>query len=366
MNLRLVLLLVIALFARSVTNACAATRDPFLAVYLNFHELFDRKAGVDEQSRAIAAALDRMKACGFNAVLPYATTTSGEATYPSALIPKRMYGGSDPLAVLIREAKVRGLRVYPVQCALPSGGEKPNGILLQHPEWALRNAAGKPLGTISPANPQAREWVASVSREIVAKYQPDGLLLDYLRFPNQPVQLDPVTSASVPSPSRSASAEEKARFQAYREDALTEQARLISAAARSAKRDIRIAIYSWGPHVVKKHYVSQNWPLWAQRGYIDSVNLSGYCFPESYGDKFLKVFEQRLADAQNLGAPVELTFALGIKTSHGEIKHAADVKPYIDIAKKLGVGGTGVFTWGHLRPFLDDFEKGNYLREFAK
>ena len=270
------------------------------------------------------------------------------------------------MASLMRAARERGLRVYPVQCALSAGGLRPGGILRQHPEWALRDIEGHPLGTLSPANPEARAWVASVSREIVATYQPDGLLLDYLRFPNQPVQLDPAAARNSPAPAPKASREDKARFQTVREDALTEQAHQISDAARSAKRGLRIAVYSWGPHVVKNHNVSQNWPLWAARGYIDNVNLSGYCFPESYGEKYLAVFEQRLAEARKFNAPVELTFALGIKTSHGGIRQAADVKGYLDIARRLGLRGTAVFTWGHLQPFLADFERGSYLREFSR
>ena len=359
MKLALVLMVLLNLILQSANSA-----ESFLAVYVNLHDVVDPKASVEDQSRSIADALDRMKSCGLNTVLPYATTTSGDATYPSQLLPRRLYGDRDLMAVLVGEAHSRGLKVYPAQCVLACGGEKLAGILLKHPEWALRDALGEALGSISPAHPKAREWVASVSREIVERYQPDGLLLDYLRFPNQPVQLDPESAKDSPAPTDKKDKVAQARFQEIREAALTEQARLISKATRAAKPGLRIALYSWGPHVVKNHNVSQNWPLWAERGYVDNVNLSGYCFPKVYGDKYLEVFTKRLTDAAQFKAPVQLTFALGIKTSHGEISKASDVKPYLDLAARTGMQGTAVFTWGHLKPFVNDFERGNYLRKF--
>lgn len=334
---------------------------PFLAVYIHFPSLFDAKASPEIREQAIARELDRIQACGLDTLLPYATGTSGSAAYASDIIPDRTYGDWDPLAVLMREARRRGLRVFPVHCPLPSGGAAPRGILLQHPDWALRNAKGEPLGHISPLVPAARQWVASVSRELVTRYQPDGLLLDYLRFPSEAVQLD-----GVPAPKDAAG---KQAAQARKEEALTELARLISTTARVAKPGLQIALYSWGPHVTTNHPVAQNWPLWAQRGYVDQVNISGYCFTNNYGARYRDVFARRIREAVALnhaaGSPAQVSFALGVKTSHGQIHRADEVADYLTLARAEGANGVAVFTWGHLQPFYETVRTADSFRKFA-
>lgn len=345
-------------------------RPRFLAAYLNLHELFDPREEPSARERSMATHLDRMAALGLNTLLPYATSTSGDALYPSAIIPRRVYGDWDGLRVLVREAGKRHLRVYPVHCAMSCGGEQRTaGVLLRHPEWALRDEDGKALGFFSPAQPEARKWVASVSRELVERYQPDGLLLDYLRFPNRKVQLDPAAAAVHPLPSKSAGPAEKAAYQEAKETALTEQAKEIGEQARQARPDLDVAIYSWGPHVVANHSVSQNWRTWVQCGHVNRVNISGYCFTDNYGAKYLEVFEQRLRGAlainASVGSPADISFALGVRTSHGQIKRAADVGDYLQAALKTGVRGTALFTWGHLQPHYEAVLAGQYLARIA-
>lgn len=85
----------------------------------------------------MATHLDRMAALGLNTILPDATSAAGDAFYPSGIIPRRVYADRDGFGVLVREAGRRGLRVYPVHCAMSCGGEQrmaacccniPNGL----------------------------------------------------------------------------------------------------------------------------------------------------------------------------------------------------------------------------------------------
>jgi uncharacterized lipoprotein YddW (UPF0748 family) len=343
--------------------------EPFLAAYVRFSELFEARDDAQARMRSLTKELDRMKACGINTVLPYATDTSGRALYPSKIISEHVYGDWDPLVLLVQEAHRRGLRVFPVQVALACGGDKPGGVSRKHPEWALRDAKGNPTGHISPANADARRWVASVSRELVTACQPDGLLLDYLRFPSQPVQLDPAAATLHKLPTATSDAAAKREFQAFKEEVLTEQARMIAEAAREAKPDLKIALYSWGPFVVTNHAVAQNWGLWVQRGYIDVVNISGYCYTDNYGARYMQEFAKRVADSEAInrasGRPAQLTFALGIDTSHGRIKRAAEVGEYLTTARENGATGFAAFTWGYLKPFYAEVSEADYFRKFA-
>ena len=345
-------------------QAAPASGEPFMGAYIHMDQCFDKAAEPAERETAIAKSLDRFKASGLRTIMPYATTTGGAANYPSDVMPLRTYGDWDPLGVFVREARKRGLEVYPVICVLHSGRDEPRGILKQHPDWALRDEKGKPTGSISPGHPAAREYVIAMLKEIVAKYEPEGLLLDYLRFPSQRVQMDPVAAAKFTGEAGSEA------FDQYKRDCLTELAARISREIRQARPGIRLALYTWGSHVVKNHRVSQDWLTWAKHGYIDMVNVSGYCFTDNYGDKYLEVYEKRLRDAAALLKTVEtkaeMTVCVGVKTSHGQVKSAREIDVYLQRALPTGVQGAAFFTWSYMQPYIDEIDKAGYVPRFAE
>jgi len=355
----------------SVTGSVSRADEPFMGAYVNIHKLVERSSSIRDRERVLEEHLDRFQASGLRVVMPYATTTTGTAMYPSEIVPIRYYGTWDPLRFIIRAARARGLQVYPVTCVLACGKHELRGILEQHPEWALRDDKGRRIGHISPCHPQARAWVVSVMREIVEKYKPDGMLLDYLRFNNRPMQLDPHGAAAFKKQLGVVSAaDQRRKLQRFKEDSLTELMRAISVELRRQQPGIPLAIYSWGPHVIQNHRVAQDWKTWARKGYINMVNVSGYCYPKNYSDRYLQVFADRMGRAleinKSLGSPIDVTLCLGIKTSHGEIDKAEDVQDYLRIAKRLGVHGTSVFTWTYLQPYLETVKQRGYFSQFEK
>ena len=354
--------------------ACASLADgkapSFLGTYVNINHLCQTDDPLLVREQTLRHHLDRIKASGIGVVMPYVTTTSGAAFYPSDILSTRVYSDWDPLRLIIKEAATRGLQVYPVACVLACGHEKPSGILTKHPAWALRSPAGRPIGHISPAHPDAKRWVVSVMKEIVARYQPDGFMLDYMRFNNRPMQLDPHSVALLEK--RFGVAYSKltpSQIQTFKETELTHLMGRISQAVRQIKPTTTIGIYSWGPHVVQGHPVAQDWKTWAHKGYIDMVNISGYCYRKNYAEQYLHVFEKRLRGAiainNTLASPVEITFCLGVRTSHGRISRAEDVADYLRIAKQVKVHGVSFFTWSYLQPFLATIKERRYLDEFC-
>ena len=302
--------------------------------------------------------------------MPYVTTTSGQAAYPSDIIEVHVYEEWDPLAHLIASAKSLDLQVYPVFCVLACGKKQPAGILQKHPEWAVRTPEAEPLGFISPASLEARNWVTSTIEEVVRTYSVDGILLDYLRYPNEPIRLDAASEAVLERQLSEQHALSHAEFfQSFREDALTSLARQISHQTRRRRPDLKIAIYSWGPHVANNHRVGQAWPQWSREGEIDMVNISGYCYVDNYGDKYMDVFSDRIGDALRLNRKhngrADVTFCLGTSTSHGKVGTARQINEYLVGGAAEGVSGVSVFTWSTLLPFLDEVVDSEFLPAFT-
>lgn len=349
----------------------AGAGEPFLGAYIHVERMLRGATDEAARERAIVDNLDRFRDAGLRVLIPFVTTTSGQALYPSAVIPDHVWGSWDPVAVMVREARQRGLQIYPVMCVLACGAKEPAGILKRHPDWALRDKAGQPMGFISSGHPEARKWVVAALREIATRYQPDGILLDYCRYPGTEDQMDAVAQArfDVSHPAAQfprGSAKYNDEFRIFKRECLTELVGQISGALRALEPRPRIAAYMWGAHELKN---TRDWKTWVERGYLDLINLTAYAYREQYGEKYLQVLDDRVRDvAAVLKAsprPVEFTICVGINTSHGNIRAAREIEDYLKIGTRHGVHGATIFTWESLQPYLPEVKQAGYLQKFT-
>jgi uncharacterized lipoprotein YddW (UPF0748 family) len=356
--------------AVGLAECTAQAEKPFMGAYMNVSDLFRSKADQAARERSIAENLDQFRDAGLRVLIPFVTSTDGKAFYPSRLIPTTPYRQWDPLAVMVREARQRGLQIYPAMCVLACGHDRPSGILKVHPDWALRGKEGQPLGFISSGHPEARAWVVAVLKEIAATYRPDGILLDYCRYPGNEALMDPVSQAkfdeSHPAgPFPPGSRAYKEELLKFKRQCLTELVGQISGTLRALEPRPRIAAYMWGAQELPG---SRDWRTWAARGYLDMLNLTGYCYREQYGDQYLKVLDDRFRDVaailKDVHQPVEFTICVGIDTSHGKIRAAREIEDYLQIGKRHGVQGASIFTWHTLQPYLGEVKKAGYFAQF--
>jgi hypothetical protein len=349
------------------TNSVMA--EPFVGGYLHLTTTFSLDDDIVVREAKIIWEIERAKEHGIRILMPF-TATGGRALYPSDVNPDHYYGDWDPLAFLIMEARNRGLEVYPSVPVLASGGDTPRGILKIHPEWAVRDSDKNPLGYISPGHPDARDFVVRTLQELVDRYQLKGLLLDYLRYPNKPdSHLDATSEKQFLGQAEVETLDVSDRgdtpWQKFRETQLT----TLMEEIRGGLPGIKLALYCWGPHVTRGHNVGQNWAAWARDGYLDIVNVSGYCYTDNYGDRFMDAFRDRLTGSKALldqgGNRAEATFCLGVVTSHGRVKEAEQMKHYLDVASESGMEGVAIFTTNTLDEFHDEVVAEDYFREFV-
>lgn len=99
----------------------------------------------------------------------------------------------DPLAVAIREAHARNIRIHAWVNATPLWRGKdppkdPRHPINAHPEWRLRDARGNPdplrdgYVIANPVLENVHDHIARVCADIARRYDIDGLHLDYIRF----------------------------------------------------------------------------------------------------------------------------------------------------------------------------------------
>ena len=147
---------------------------------------------------------------GFNTVL-FQVRGNGTAFYRSSIEPWASELGErhptfDPLDLAIAQARRRGLELHAWVNVMPGWQgpdppDDPEQLYNKHPDWFWYDALGRrqpmvhKVGkrtrawyvSVNPCLPDVRAYLAEVFRDIVRNYDVDGLHLDYIRFPSEPV-----------------------------------------------------------------------------------------------------------------------------------------------------------------------------------
>jgi len=116
----------------------------------------------------------------------------GRVIYPSRIFPQHAaYAGSDPAAVIIEEAHRRGMRAFAALDVLYwQRSSEPSPAVANHAPWLERtpegriigDATGEPGAFVSPCEPRVKSLLVELASELAARYDFDGLVLDYARF----------------------------------------------------------------------------------------------------------------------------------------------------------------------------------------
>lgn len=159
----------------------------------------------ETNSDAIIATLDKIKAAGIDNIF-LETYFHGKTIFPSKTMENykftpqnEKFVGFDPLKIWIEEANKRDIKVNIWFETFYVGNKNPDidpsSIINVKPSWA--NVTKKnfdsltPVPSLSehggyfidPANPAVQEFLEELLTEIVCNYRPDGINLDYIRYP---------------------------------------------------------------------------------------------------------------------------------------------------------------------------------------
>lgn len=151
------------------------------------------KRSTDENRAYLRDQLDRLKAAGINAVI-FQVRPQADAFYQSDLEPWSRFlteGGRapvpswDPLQFMIDEAHARGMELHawlnPYRVTTSKNQKLPAGhVYHKHPEWFVR-FDGKLY--FDPGLPESRNFIADIVRDIVTRYDVDGIHFDDYFYP---------------------------------------------------------------------------------------------------------------------------------------------------------------------------------------
>ncbi len=150
----------------------------------------------------ISLTLDTLKSVGVTGLVLDVKMSTGYTMYPSqysthvtSMDGKTFTPGVDYVAFMIAAAKKRKLKVYASIITFVEGSSN-KGKVYEDPLWRdqyqsmVMNESGVRVpivatgknGFVNPAIPQVQERALNVMKEILTKYEVDGLILDYARY----------------------------------------------------------------------------------------------------------------------------------------------------------------------------------------
>lgn len=152
-------------------------------------------SGIKRQQKELCDILDRLKAAHFNTVL-LQTRLRGDMIYPSAIetFAESLTGntgrnpGYDPLAFAIEECHKRGMELHAWIVTIPAGNTRQVQLLGRNSVVRKNRKICKLYKGnwyLDPGNPETKDYLSRIVKEITSRYDIDGIHFDYIRYPEQ-------------------------------------------------------------------------------------------------------------------------------------------------------------------------------------
>lgn len=265
------------------------------------------EAGIEKQKNDLRDILDRLQEAGINTVL-FQTRLRGTVAYPSELEPwDGIFAGKpgrspgyDPLRFALDEAHRRGMELHAWVVAFPVNLETTvkalgkDALPRKHPELC-RKAGDRYF--MNPGQPGTADYLASLCREIVERYDVDGIHLDYIRYPERAFNFHDADTYR-----RYGNGQDKAQ---WRRDNVTRTVEAVSRAVRSVRPWVKLSCSPVGKYADVARYSSKGWNArdavnqdavkWLDEGLMDALFPMMY-FDGSHFYPFAQDWKERCGD----------------------------------------------------------------------
>ena len=218
-------------------------------------------AGIQKQKEELVEILDKLKEANFNTVL-FQARTRGDVLYKSDIEPYNSIltgksgkdPGYDPLAFAVEECHKRGMECHAWMVTIPLGGRKHVASLGKQSVTRRQPKICVPYKReyfLNPGNPKTKEYLMSLVKEVVERYDVDGVHFDYLRYPERAFRFPDSYDYRKYGNGRS--------LDQWRRDNITEILRYIYKGVKQLKPWVKVSTCPVGKYRDTSRYSSKGW-----------------------------------------------------------------------------------------------------------
>ncbi len=320
----------------------------------------------------IIATINKLQNAGIDNIF-LETYFHGKTIFPSKTMQTygftkqyEMFEGIDPLAIWIREAHKRNMKVHTWFETFYVGNQNPNdnsqSILSINPDWG--NKTKKDYASLSPsksssehngyfldpANPYVQEFLTKLISEIITTYKPDGINLDYIRYPNC-ISLAEINNWGYTEFARNDfkmiygidPVDLKKNdglwddWNNYRREQITNMVKKVGQIGRRTNTYISAVIFpDRNAALSTKH---QDWKTWSTRSYLNALTPLFLTCDSKTANKMMKDVIDAKSTTTDLYAGLFVTFMGGSDE---------DLIRQIHEARKVNANGVILFDYAHL------------------
>jgi uncharacterized lipoprotein YddW (UPF0748 family) len=250
--------------------------------------------------------INRIAEAGFNTIY-LETFFHGYTIYPSNVA--KGYGienqnpkfkAADVLQLWVQNASKKNLKVVPWIETFYVGTGSTNPILSVKPAWAnvqmtaINSTKPEPSTLepgayfLDPANPEARQYVVDIIKEIVTNYDVAGINLDYIRYPNSLPKHFPDYFESTwgysdyarrefnkchkIDPANLCKCDNKwYDWVQYRQSKVNIMVKDVYSTIKAVDKEVKLSAVVFPDHSQAKIQKLQSWKVWVKNGYIDAL-----------------------------------------------------------------------------------------------
>ncbi len=284
---------------------------------------------------------------GFNMILPN-MLWAGVAHYPSDVLPRSITfeQHGDQIEQCLAAAKKHGLEVHVWKVNHNPGSLTPPEFLKRMREEGRTQVEvdGTVTDWLNPAHPKNFQMEVDSMLEVVRKYDVDGIHFDYIRYPNDRLDYSDFSRKKFESdtglkvkdwPTDCHSGVHHDRYRDWRVEQITRLVEAVSRQAREIRPNIKISAAVFRDHPSCRTGYGQDWPKWAEKGYVDFLCPMDYT---SDDEQYVKWLTKQKQQAPNL----PIYPGIGAVSSQGSLLPDR-VTGQIHITRQLEMGGFTVF-----------------------
>lgn len=322
----------------------------------------------------IIASVNKIKSAGIDNIF-LETYFHGRTIFPSktmesyGFVPQyETFQGIDPLQIWIREAHKNGIKVHIWFETFYVGNQVPStnlkNILAVKPDWGNKTLAGYESANatpsssehngyfLDPANPEVKKFLLALLNEIITTYKPDGINLDYIRYPQaistaamgnwgytetartmfyQQYGVDPISMTGSHTLWKA--------WNDFRRKQITDFVAKVGELGKSKNMYISAVIFP--DRAIAYSRKLQDWSVWSQQHYINGFTpLFLTCDPKTLNSQITTVINAK-APETDLMAGLFVTFMGGSEE---------DLIRQIHETRKANANGVILFDYAHLSP----------------
>lgn len=213
------------------------------------------------QKQELTDILDKLAEANFNTVL-FQARTRGDVLYDSQIEPYNAIltgktgqrPGYDPLAFAVEECHKRGMECHAWIVSIPLGNRKhvaslgAASVLKRKPRICVPY---KSEYFLNPGHPETKEYLFSLVREMVTRYDIDGVHFDYMRYPEYASRFPDQREFRRYGMGRN--------LKQWRKDNLSEIVRYIYQGVKALKPWVKVSTSPVGKYKDTERYSSKGW-----------------------------------------------------------------------------------------------------------